>query len=185
MQTLEQIIELCKKNDRDAQKKLYDIYSPVLYGICIRYVAEKSEAKDILQDGFLKILLKISNFNGNGSFEGWMKRIMVNTAITHYHRNKRHSYHYEIEEIQEIKIDGNQYRTSDFTMEELTGIIQNLPPGYKMVFNLYAIEEYKHKEIAEKMQIDVNTSKSQYSRAKKLIQKKLKDLSKIKLHVEK
>ena len=185
MPDINKIIRLCLKNDRAAQKQLYEIYSPVLFGICIRYVTESSDAEDILQEGFYKILTKISEFSGRGSFEGWMKRIMINTAITHYHKNKKHDYHYDISEIQEIKIEGNSYDTNNFTKDELIGVINKLPAGYKMVFNLYAIEGYKHKEIAEKLNVDINTSKSQYSRARKLLQKKLKDLSKIKLHGEK
>ena len=182
MQDIDKIVEKCKKNNSEAQKQLYNIYAPILYGICIRYVSDKSEADDILQKGFFKILTKIKDFSGKGSFEGWMKRIMVNTAITHYHKNKKHGNHYDVTDIQETKIDGNSYSSSDYTKDELLGVIKSLPDGYRTVFNLYAIEGYKHKEIAKKMNIDVNTSKSQYSRARKLIQKKLEKLSKINLH---
>ena len=108
-----------------------------------------------------------------------MKKIMVNTAITHYHRNLKHHYHQDIEDIREMNIEGSLFDTADFTREELSGIIKELPHGYQMVFNLYAVEGYKHKEIAELLKIDVNTSKSQYSRAKSLIRKKLNSLKKI------
>ena len=145
----EKIIERCKRYDRKAQKELYDVYSPVLLGICIRYSKSKEEAEDILQDGFIKILTKINDFKGEGSFEGWMKRIIVNTAISHYHKNKKHNENYDIDEINETDIKGHSFESSDFTREELLKVIDSLPEGYRVVFNLYAIEGYKHKEIAQ------------------------------------
>lgn len=170
----EQLIEKCKKYDRVAQKMLYDRYAPILLGICMRYVFEKSEAEDILQEGFLKIFTKITEFEGRGSFEGWMKRVIVNTAITHYHKSSKHNkYHYDINDVQLPKNEKPAIGEAEFTSEELLYVIHSLPDGYKHVFNLYAIEGYKHKEIAEMLKIDINTSKSQYSRAKKLIRKKL------------
>lgn len=181
---IEKIIQGCKKDDRKSQKQLYDIYTPVLFGICIRYAQDRPEAEDVLQEGFIKILTKISDYTGKGSFEGWMKRIMVNTAITHYHKNKKYTNNFDFQEIKESKIDGSAYKNNEFTKDELLNVIKSLPEGYKIVFNLYAIEGYKHKEIAKKLSIDVNTSKSQYSRAKKLLRSKLKVLSKINLNEE-
>lgn len=178
----EKIVEKCKKNDREAQKLLFETYSPVLFGICLRYAKDKYEAEDTLQDGFLKILNKISDFNGSGSFEGWMKRIIVNTAITNYHKNKKHNQNHDINEIHETNIEGSNFESADYTSEELMKVVNSLPDGYRIVFNLYAIEGYKHKEIAEQLNIDINTSKSQYSRAKKLLRKKLEQLSKIKIN---
>ena len=176
----ELLIEKCRNNDRAAQKMLYDSYAPIMLGICMRYVYERSEAEDILQEGFLKIFTKIGEFEGRGSFEGWMKRIFVNTAITHYHKNSKHNkYHYDIDDVQIPKSEKPAYGESEFTNEELFNIIHSLPEGYKMVFNLYALEGYKHKEIAEMLEIDINTSKSQYSRAKKLIRKKLETIGRI------
>ena len=176
----ELLIEKCRNNDRAAQKMLYDSYAPIMLGICMRDVYERSEAEDILQEGFLKIFTKIGEFEGRGSFEGWMKRIFVNTAITHYHKNSKHNkYHYDIDDVQIPKSEKPAYGESEFTNEELFNIIHSLPEGYKMVFNLYALEGYKHKEIAEMLEIDINTSKSQYSRAKKLIRKKLETIGRI------
>lgn len=174
------LIEKCRKNDRAAQKLLYNRYAPIMLGICMRYVYERSEAEDILQEGFLKIFTKIGEFEGRGSFEGWMKRIFVNTAITHYHKNAKHNkYHYDINEVHVPKSEKPAYGESEYTREELLKIIHSLPEGYKIVFNLYALEGYKHKEIAEMLKIDINTSKSQYSRAKKLIRKKLEAIGQI------
>ena len=176
----EKLIEKCRNNDRAAQKRLYNSYAPIMLGICMRYVYERSEAEDILQEGFLKIFTKIGEFEGRGSFEGWMKRIFVNTAITHYHKNSKHNkYHYDIDDVQIPKNEKPAYGESEFTKEELFKIIHSLPEGYKVVFNLYALEGYKHKEIAEMLKIDINTSKSQYSRAKKLIRRKLEALGQI------
>lgn len=173
----DQLIEKCRNNDRAAQKMLYDKYASLMLAICRRYVFEKSEAEDILMEGFLKIFTKIKEFEGRGSFEGWMKRIFVNTAITNYHKSAKHNKnHYDIDEVNVVKSEKPAFGESEFTHEELFKIIHSLPQGYKIVFNLYALEGYKHKEIAEMLEIDINTSKSQYSRARKLIRKKLEVL---------
>lgn len=174
-----QIIEGCCRKDRKAQKALYERYASILLGVCIRYSGRRDEAEDILQDGLIKIYFNIKDFAGKGSFINWMKKIMVNTAITHYHRNLKHHYHQDIEDIRETDIEGASFGTAEFTREELAKVIKDLPHGYRLVFNLYALEGYKHKEIAELLEIDVNTSKSQYSRAKGLIRKKLGALKKI------
>jgi RNA polymerase sigma-70 factor (ECF subfamily) len=173
-----QLVKQCAKHDRRAQKQLFDRSSGLLLGICRRYVAETSEAEDILQEGFLKIYLKIREYKGTGPLMAWMARIIINTAITHYHKNRKHHFHYDIEEVNETDIEGFMFNDLDFTCDELLNVIGSLPQGYRMIFNLYAVEGFKHKEIAELLEIDVNTSKSQYSRARKLIRKKLENLSK-------
>jgi len=177
---LSKILERCRKFERKAQKELYDIYSPILFGICLRYAKSKDEAEDMLQEGFIKIFTKINDFKGDGSFEGWMRRIIVNTAISAYHKNKKYNDSYEIDEINETDIDGYSFEDHEFTSEELFKVINDLPEGYKVVFNLYAIEGYKHKEIADLLNINQNTSKSQYSRAKERIRQQLELISKIK-----
>jgi len=179
-----ELIDGCIKNDRSKQKVLYEQYAPKLYVICLRYAKDRAEADDILQDGFLKIYTKMHQFSREHSFEGWMKRIMVNTAITHYNQNLKHYYQKEIEEINETEIDSFDAGDSEFTKEELLNVIQTLAEGYRVVFNLYAIEGYKHKEIAEMLGIDVATSKSQFHRARKIIQDKLFKLSREKQAVE-
>ena len=168
-----QIIDGCCRKNRKAQKALFDKYASVLLGVCMRYAGRRDVAEDILQDGFVKIYVNIKDYSGKGSFINWMKKIMINTAITHYHRNLKHQYHHDIEEIKETEVAGFEFETGEFTREELFMIVQELPEGYRMAFNLYAMEGYKHKEIAEMLGINVNTSKSQYSRAKSLIRKKL------------
>jgi len=181
----DQLIDRCRKNDRTAQKMLYDKYSASMLGICLRYVYERSEAEDILQEGFLKIFTKINEFEGRGSFEGWMKRVFINTAITLYHKNSKHNKnHYNIDDAYVAKNEKPVFDDAEFTNEELINIIHSLPKGYKLVFNMYAIEGYKHKEIAEMLNIDINTSKSQYSRAKKLIRKKLEIFGQISIRMD-
>jgi RNA polymerase sigma factor (sigma-70 family) len=175
-----QIIEGCAKHDRKAQQMLYDKYSRFLLGICMRYAEDKAEAEDILQDSFLKIFFSIKDFSGTGSFAGWLRRVAVNTAITHYHKNLKHRYHIEIEEYVSGETGISSFEESFYTSEELYIVLNELPPGYRMVFNLYAVEGYKHKEIAEMLGIDTNTSKSQYSRAKAVLREKLEKLGKLK-----
>ncbi len=176
----EQLIKGCVRGDRKYQKLLYERYASAMLGVCIRYSSSRPEAEDIVQEGFLKIFLNIKDFTGKGSFVGWMRRIMVNTAITFYHKNLKHNQLCDINGINESDIENpSPYEEDEFSHEELLKIINELPAGYKMVFNLFAIEGYKHKDIAEILNIDVNTSKSQYSRARKLIQKKLLDLKNV------
>ncbi len=172
-----EIIKRCVKNDRKAQKMLYDKFAPGLLGVCIRFTGNRQEAEDVLQEGFVKIFLNLSKFEGRSSLAGWMRRIMVNTAITLYHKNLKHQYHQDIDD-HHSEMGDDSYRDQEFTRDELMSVISSLPAGYRMVFNLYAIDGYKHREIAEIMKIDTNTSKSQYSRARKLIQVKLAKLKK-------
>ena len=174
----EQLIKKCKKNDRNAQKLLYQKYAALLLGICMRYSNNYSEAEDILQEGFCKILMKISQYKSKGSFEGWIRRIMVNKAITMFKKNCKHYQMQNIDEIVESDFNNQHEEEPEFSQEELLKIINSLPDGYRMVFNLYAVEGYKHREIASMLDIDENTSKSQYSRARKIIQKKLNELKK-------
>ncbi len=177
------IIKGCLKNKKKAQLALYNKYAPVLRGICFRYSYYKHDAEDILQEGFIKILSNIMRFEEKGSFEGWLKRIMVNTAITYYRRNIKNKFSYTIDEYEEkISVDDIEKDTltekdiieeANLSKDELINIINDLPEGYKFVFNLYVLENYNHKEISETLNININTSKSQLSRARKLLQKKL------------
>jgi RNA polymerase sigma-70 factor (ECF subfamily) len=175
----QQIIELCAKHDRKAQQVLYDKYSRLLLGICLRYATDKAEAEDILQDSFLKIFFSIKDFTGSGSFIGWLRKVAVNTAITHYHKNLKYRYHVDIEEYVTIEAGVMSFEEDFYTSDELYKVLNELPTGYRMVFNLYAVEGFKHKEIAEMLGIDTNTSKSQYSRAKAVIRDKLEKLGKL------
>ena len=175
-----EIIKGCAEHDRKAQQMLYDKYSRFLLGICMRYATDRPEAEDILQDSFLKIFFSIGDFSGTGSFAGWMRKVAVNTAITHYHKNLKHRYHIEIEEYVSVETGTSSFEEDLFTSDELFKVMNDLPAGYRMVFNLYAVEGYKHKEIADMLGIDTNTSKSQYSRAKAVLRDKLDKLRKVK-----
>jgi RNA polymerase sigma-70 factor (ECF subfamily) len=177
--TDEQILEGCIKNNRKAQRALFDKFAPTLLALCSRYARNRDEAQDILQDGFIKIFKNISQFGKKGSFEGWLKRIMINTAISSYRQNLKHYYHQDINEINEADIDEEEsIIESEYSLDELLKLINELPDGYRIIFNMYVIEEYKHKEIAEILNIDIGTSKSQYARAKIYLQKKIEELNK-------
>lgn len=176
----QQIIEGCVRHDRKAQQELYNQYSRFLLGVCMRYAVDKSEAEDILQESFLKIFFNIKDYSGTGSFIGWLRKVAVNTAITHYHRNLKYRYHVEIEEFVSLETGQTSFEEDFFTSEELYKVLNDLPAGYRMVFNLYAVEGYKHKEIADMLGIDTNTSKSQYSRARAAIRERLDKLGTLK-----
>jgi len=176
-----QIIKGCAKHDRKAQKLLYERYSGFLLGICLRYASDRAEAEDILQDSYLKIFFNIDDFSGTGSFTGWLRKVAVNTAITHYHKNLRYRYNVDIEEFTSFETGVSSFEEDYFTSDELFNVMNELSAGYRMVFNLYAIEGYKHKEIAKMLEIDTNTSKSQYSRAKAVIRAKLEKLRTLKV----
>lgn len=171
------IIEGCIKGKRHAQNELYKKYASLMLGICLRYAKNKEEAEDIVQEGFIKVFINIKGFRSEGSFEGWMKRIMINTAITHIKQNLKHQYHTDIEEIEEIHVISEEKQDDDSVVKipqaKLMSIIQSLPEGYKMVFNLYVFEQLTHKEIAEMLGVSINTSKSQLSKARKLLSTKI------------
>jgi RNA polymerase sigma factor (sigma-70 family) len=171
-----QIIEGCIRHDRKSQQELYDRYSRFLLGVCMRYSTDKAEAEDILQESFLKIYFNISDYSGTGSFTGWLRKVAVNTAITHYHKNLKYRYHIDIDEYVTVETGTSSFEEDFFTSDELYKVLNELPTGYRIVFNMYAVEGYKHKEIAEILKIDTNTSKSQYSRAKAVIRDKLEKL---------
>ncbi len=168
--TDEQLIKSSIKGDRVAQKKLYEKYAGKMMGVCMRYVDNSDDASDVLQDGFIKIFEKLGSYKHQGSFEGWIRRIFVNTALDHLRRNKNMKY--------AVELDGAEYLApqmenvmSGLAAEDLLQILNKIPSGYRTVFNMYAIEGYSHKEIAEALDISVNTSKSQYSRAKSFLRK--------------
>ena len=181
MTDLHEIIEGCKRNKRGHQDALYQRFSSMLFGVCLRYTGNQFDAEDVLQEGFVKIFKNIGMYSEEKSFEGWIRRIMINTAITFYRRNLKHAYHDDVDESFDLHGDIGPDHSTDFSKEELMKAINALPSGYKMVFNMYVIEGYKHKEIAEALDIDINTSKSQLSRAKKYLQRELLEMSKINL----
>lgn len=168
MQEQEKLIEACAKGERKAQKTLYDMYAGSMYLVCIRYAKSELEAEDILQEAFVKVFKSIQGFRGDSKLSYWIKRIVINTALNHQ-RNKL--YMYPMVDVEEMKQEMDYENIiSSYQFEELLGMIKSLPAGCQVIFNLYAIEGYNHKEIAQKLGISEGTSKSQYSRAKKLLQ---------------
>ncbi len=165
------LIEGCLLGNPIMQKKLYDQYAPKMFGICMRYAANSEDAKDILQDAFVKVFVNLGKFKGTGSFEGWMRRIFVNTAIEHYRKKNQL---YAISENQEENISNHEVSALDaLEADDIIRLISELPNGYRTVFNLFAVEGYSHREIATMMNISEGTSKSQYARAKAWLQEKI------------
>lgn len=172
-----QLIEGCKRQDRKSQQLVYEKYARVMYGICLRYASEKEAAQDLLQDGFIKVFMNINSFENKGSFEGWMKRIFVNLALENIRKDKtKKMYSDDIENVSDLDIiDEAEADIDGITEDELLKMVQELPQGYRSVFNLYAIEDYSHKEISEMLGIAEGTSRSQYIRARALLQEKIKE----------
>jgi len=171
-----ELIEGCKRKNAQAQKSLYDRYAGLLHALCCRYIKEKMEAEDVLIIAFSKIFDRIDQFKGEGSFEGWMKKIVVNESLTYLRRNKNMYLEMDIEAAdREPDFDRLE---SHLQAEYLMKMIEALPEGYRTVFNLYAIDGYSHKEIAEQLGITENTSKSQLSRARVALQKHLVEIEK-------
>jgi RNA polymerase sigma factor (sigma-70 family) len=167
----EQLLQGCQKRDSNAQRQLYELYSSKMYGICYRYVKDPMEAEDILVTSFMKVFEKIQQFKNEGSFEGWIRRIVVNESLMAL-RKKNHLY---IEtDLEQADREPDYDRLSDhLEAEDLLNLISELPVGYKVVFNMFAIDGYSHKEIAEHLGISENTSKSQLSRARTFLQRLL------------
>ena len=163
----EQLIEGCRKGDQLAQRNLYDIYSRRMFGVCLRYCNNREEAEEVLQEGLLKVFNKIGDFKKEGTLESWIKRIMINTALDFYRRNKSRQMETEWQESITITVEP----LSELKTKELLQVIQSLPTGFRTVFNLYAIEGYNHGEIASMLNITEGTSKSQYSRARQYLMK--------------
>ena len=168
--TDEEIVKGCIEKKPIAQEYLYKKFSRKMMGVCLRYCDSQEEGEDVLQVGFIAVFEHIGTFRGAGSFEGWIRKIMVNTALTNIRKNKKFKQNIALDNV-EFMLPSTNHITENFAANDLLKIIQTLPTGYRTVFNLYAIEGYSHKEIAESLNISEGTSKSQYSRAKAHLQK--------------
>ncbi|MCH8904575.1 MAG: sigma-70 family RNA polymerase sigma factor [Bacteroidetes bacterium] len=172
------LVEGCRNNDRKSQEALYRRYSKKMFGVCLRYAKDRSTAEDILQEGFIKVFNGLKKFRGDGSLEGWVRRIMVNTAIENYRKTIRlhvvsdfeENGHEEFEEtiLQKMHVD------------EILKLVQNLPDGFRTVFSLYVIDGYTHKEVAKQLGISEGTSKSQLARARNVLKKRVTELYEVK-----
>ncbi len=173
----EEIISGCLKGDKKAQRQLYEMFAPLMFTVCRRYIGDFDTAQDVMVRGFMTVFDKLDRFRHEGSFEGWVRRIMVNESLTWLRKNKSIYLEVDIESAdQEVDFEAV---SGQLHAEELLALVQELPEGYRTVFNLYAIEGYTHAEIAKQLGVNVNTSKSQLSRARVLLQRKLAGLEQV------
>lgn len=164
------LIQQCVDGDRKAQHKLYNLYSSKMYAICMRYASNAFDAQEILQIGFIKVFKKLDTFRGEGSLEGWIKRIFIFTCIDFTRQAAKERFN----ELDKVEVEDNELTGYDkIAMEELLKQIQQLPDGYRTVLNLFMVEGFAHKEIGEILGISENTSRSQLARAKVMLQKQL------------
>lgn len=173
-----QLIAACKKQDTDAQRELYETFAPRMLGLCMKYCKDSDAAQDMLHDGFIKVFTQIKKYSGRGSFEGWMHRVFVNTILENFRKEKNN--YLTISEVEETQIeteDENFERlfNNDISETILLKMIQELPIGYRTVFSLYVFEDMTHKQIAKKLGIKENASRSQYSRAKSFLKSKINE----------
>ena len=166
---LDQLIKKCKKQDVKAQEQLYRLFGSKLFSICLKYSDNYANAEDTLQDAFITIFNKIGQYKGQGSFEGWMKRITINTALQKYRKQKVFEIINE-EQIEETEVEIDE---DEISLDYLLQIIQQLPDRYRLVFNLYVLDGYSHKEIAEMLDISAGTSKSNLARARYILKEKI------------
>lgn len=167
-----ELVKACEKGNRLAQETLYNRFAPMMLGVCMRYCRNREEAEDVMQDGFVKVFRKMKTLKNTEALESWMRRVMVNTALNTIRSNLKHHFHSDIDELSE-QLPDERYDQDTFDTKDLLRIIAALPTGYRIIFNMYEIEGYAHKEIAEMLGISVNTSKSQLLKARRLLQKKL------------
>ena len=164
----DKLIEGCIAGKRDMQRLLYDLYARKMMAVCLRYAPTTFEAEDIMQDAFIKVYANLQSFKKDCPLEFWIRKIVVNTALKHLRSKQLLTVSHEAEEVANVSSDS--FSLAGYSMDELLGMIQSLAPRYRMVFNLYAIEGYNHKEIGEMLGISEGTSKSQYSRARAILQ---------------
>lgn len=169
------ILKGCQKGERKAQEMLYHQYAKKMYNVCLGYAYDEELAKDLLQEGFVKVFKNINNFKNSGSLEGWIRKIMVNNAIDYFRSNKKNR---RFTDFNEESFNDENYVISNEGVENLyqqdfLNLIKNLPEKYRIILNLYFLEGYNHKEIAERLDINIGTSKSQLFKAKKFLKKRL------------
>lgn len=167
------LIDECKSGSEIAKNKIHLAFKSLVFSVCFKYLKNVMEAEDLSQECFIKIFSKMCDYRGEGSFEGWVRKIAVNLSITEYKRRKRYYYHSDVDDAYSVEDNSYEKIESDLSLPEINSVINKLPNGYKKVFELYFIEDYSHKEISEMLGIDVNTSKSQLCRARKMLMKKI------------
>lgn len=175
--TEKELVALCLKGDRHSCKQLFDLYSGKMMALCYRFARDKNEAQDILQEGFIRIFNKLDLYSGQGSLEAWMRRVMINTALKYKQKHVSRHNHKEIDNVHVF--DPTPSIIDELSKDEIINLIKQLPHGYQTVFNLYVIEGYSHKEIAERMGIGESTSRSQLVKARALLKEQLLNLIKL------
>jgi RNA polymerase sigma-70 factor (ECF subfamily) len=169
------LVQACLKGNPRAQKALFEKFAAKMFAVCLRYMNNHDEAQDSLQDGFVKIFSKLVDFKNEGVLEGWIRRIIVNTCLDAIRKNAKTKFDVSLDDVS-YKLDYTDTGMQHLEVEELMKLIQSMPNGYRVVFNLYAIEGFTHKEIGEKLGINENTSKSQYLRARAFLRERLEKL---------
>ena len=159
------LVNECIKGNPKAQKALFDKFAPKMFSLCLRYMKKSDEAEDVLQDSFVKIFQKLSDFKNEGVLEGWIRRIVVNSCLDQIRKNTKFLNNIQAEEV-EYKLDQNGFIAEKMRAEDLKNLNQKMPNGYRLIFNMFAIEGYSHQEIASQLGITESTSKSQYLRAR-------------------
>ena len=172
----ESLIAGCIKGNQMAQKALFDSFSPKFFALCLRYMNSADDAEDVLQEGMVKIFTKLPEYKGKGSFEGWMRRIIVNTCLDQIRKNQKLKLDVSIDK-EEYKLSMNANILENMSANELIEEIKKMPPGYRVVFNMFAIEGYSHQEIAEKLGVKESTSKSQYLRARAYLKERIEKIN--------
>jgi RNA polymerase sigma factor (sigma-70 family) len=170
---IEEIIDLCKKNNRDAQGRMFALLAPSLLGICRRYLGSIDEAEDAMQDSFVKIFSSLNKFKGDGSFEGWAKRIAVNTSLDVLRRKKRIRFERNLSIVETY--DFSEEENDQLDIKEIMSCLEELPVGYRTVLNLHLVEGFSHREIGEQLGIQESTSRSQFARARQQLLRKIKE----------
>ena len=170
--TIDELIKRCRAGERKAQEMLYKQFASKMLAVCMRYATDKMEAEDMLQNGFIKVFRKIDDYRGDGSFEGWIRRIMVHCSIEYYRKHHKMMQVVDLEDAG-AEVHENPLATARLEVNDLMLLIQQLSPGYRIVFNLYAIEGYSHKEIAAITGITEGASKSQLSRARSVLRQQI------------
>jgi len=158
-----------------AQKALFDIYAPKLYVVCLRYLKDQMRAQDVLQDTFVKIFANISNYKSEGAFEGWLKKIAVNTCLDQLRKDRKLLTDVSIDDVSH-KLSSESFSAEKLMADDLLKLVQALPDGYRTVFNLFAIEGYSHQEIAQQLGISESTSKTQYLRARAYLKERIENI---------
>ena len=171
------LIAGCKKGDRKAQKAVYDLLAPKMYALCIRYAGDRESAADILQEGFVTLFTKLDTYKGEGSFEGWARRIFVTTALMELRKKDALKMSGDIEEARGLEAETSS-QLEDIGYKELMQLIEGLPSGFRTVFNLFVLDGYSHREIAEELGITEVTSRSQLNRARAWLQSRIKEMRK-------